>query len=101
MRNYKPHLTYHSKHMSENAIFYSYSNRAVLSQSLKDKILKWLEKRMLNLGYQELQNVAYGLMYNNVMDKNLWKNFILNISKQELVVPANNYMAFKLAYFYI
>jgi len=29
MRNYKPHLTYHSKHMSENAIFYSYSKMGV------------------------------------------------------------------------
>ena len=48
-----------------------------------------------------MQNVSYGLMYNGVVDKNLWKNFILNISKQELVVPANNYMAFKLAFFYL
>ena len=41
----------------------------------------------MELQYYDLHYVAYGLMYNEIVDKEIWKMFVKNISHQKIVVP--------------
>jgi len=88
--------------LEKSRIFYAYANRALVSKDLKEKvILPWLEENMESLNYTELANVAYGLMFIESTDKELWRKFARNISSQKYRCPVNLYAPIKIARYYL
>lgn len=83
-------------------IFYAYTSRGVLSKDLKDKIfLPWVQKNMDIFNYAELANVAYGLMFTESTDKELWRRFARNVSTQKHRCPLVLYAPLKIARHYM
>lgn len=56
---------------------------------------------MPNFNFLELANVAYGLLYTDAKDRDLWKAFAKNVSTQEYSCPLIYYTPLKIARYYM
>lgn len=89
-------------HLEKSRIFYAYTSRALLSKELRDKVfLSWIKDRVEHMDYAELANVAYGLMFIENTDRDIWRKFARNVSTQKYRCPVFLYMPLKVARFYI
>jgi hypothetical protein len=53
----------------------------VLAKTDLEKIyLPWIRASMADFSYSELQNVAYGLMFSGVNEKEIWSAFVRNVA---------------------
>ena len=83
-------------------IFYAYSSRALLSNDLRDKVfLPWIKSHVEHMDYTQLSNVAYGLMFIENTDRDIWRKFARNVSTQKHRCPLLLYAPLKIARFYI
>ncbi len=83
-------------------IFYAYAQRGLASKELLEKvILPWAHANMEDFSYSELGNVAYGLMFIESTDKELWRKFACNISVQKNRCPITVYAPIKYARYYL
>ncbi|CAD8073093.1 unnamed protein product [Paramecium primaurelia] len=88
------------EHLEKSRIYYAYSS--INSEFAQNPIfLNWVKENMLKFSFSELQNVVYGLMFNQVNDQEIWSNFLKNVATKSEYVPLANYYAFKQAKFYI
>jgi len=82
--------------------FFAFSNRSAIPPgSLEELYLPWIRERAALFGFAELRNVVFALMYNGVAEKEIWKTIMQSVSKQTLVVPISNFLALKLARYYM
>lgn len=60
--------------LEKSRIFYAYSQMELVDpERLNNFYLPWIRQEMPNFKYNELQNVVYGLMFNNIVEKELWR----------------------------
>lgn len=105
---YQRLYTYIQKHwesysnLEKSRIFYSYSHMQQLSgKELEVRFLPWVRQGMPQFRYNELHHILFGLMYNNITEKEIWKQFVHNVCSQQLVVPIVNYFPVKLSKYYM
>lgn len=86
----------------KSRIYFAYAQRSLISKELREKTFNpWLKESLPKFDYHDLANVAYGLMYDEVTDRETWKAFARNVSTQKFVCPMLYYRPLKLARYYM
>jgi len=82
-------------------IYYAYTARGLFSKDLAKNFMPWIKDNMAKFDYAQLANVAYGLMFEDVKDREIWRAFAKNVSTQKHVCPIIHYRPLKIARYYI